>query len=250
MSKQKKPKHTENKAAVFNPQAPAQAEPMLPTNFNEVASLLELSDYLAHVGIDFSAPFVHGVLTAFCCHSNDPEGWVGLLMPSNRGAHDHDHDHDHDDEDEAQRQSELESVFKYLRQLKNQIADTLSDNELNFDIDIGEPANLFEEVFYTREWASGYYLGLEHAGVYPFIEHDEDSVEFFKDLAPISAMPLPDEEDYLEATDAINHYTDAYDADLEEEINELDDMQKDLAEIEEYLRIGAVGLFIASYQHA
>lgn len=184
------------------------------------------------VEMDFTPAFVHGVLTAYCCQVAQPHGWATALV------------------------AELDPMnitqatqLRYFNEVKNMIAAQLADSELSFQLLLNNTAEtLHDEVLLTREWASGYWLGIQSAGIDKHIENDELSSEFINDLPQITAMPLPDEV-ALEAASLSEGYSDAYD-DVPDiyDSDTGDDTRADIMQIQEYCRAGAISVFLASWQ--
>ncbi len=114
--------------------------------------------------------------------------------------------------------SKQKQAFKELATAQKDIARQLADSELSFQLPCRDEATIRQQSLSTRDWASGLWLGLQHNDLLSQIE-DEASAEFVGDLQRIAAMPLPD------AADKEN--------------------SADLLEIQEYCRMGAIGLFLS-----
>ncbi len=114
---------------------------------------------------------------------------------------------------EAQKQA-----FQTLADTQKIIAGQLADSDLSFQLPLTDNDTIKQQSLATRDWASGLWLGLQHNGLLTKIT-DEASVEFIQDLQRISAMPLLDGEDKHNLGD--------------------------LLEIQEYCRMGTIGLFLS-----
>ncbi len=87
----------------------------------------------------------------------------------------------------------------------------MADSELSFQLLLYNSAEtLHDEVLLTREWASGYWLGIQNTGIDKLLRDDEISNEFINDLPQITAMPLPDDS-ALETASLSDDYRDQYD---------------------------------------
>lgn len=190
------------------------------------------ADAVSLAEINFTSAFVHGLLTAYCCEEENSHGWATTLID------------DIDPDNET-----LTTQLRYLNQVKNAMGAQLSDSELGFQLLLDNSAEtLHDEVLLTREWASGYLLGVEALGLTERVKDDDLSTEFLADLPQIAAMPLPDE-DEIEAASISDDYSDNYDA--SEDIYDQDtgdDTRTDILEIQEYCRAGAIGVFLASWK--
>lgn len=181
--------------------------------------------------IAFTPAFVHGVLTAYCSEEAHSHSWATALTS-----------------EIAPNDDEQTTQLRYLNQVKNVIGTQLSDAELGFQLLLHNTAEtLHDEVLLTKEWASGYWLGVEETQLAERVSNDELSREFLDDLAQILAMPLPDEDD-LENASETDGYSDHYDSSSEIYDNDHeDDTRTDILEIQEYCRAGAIGVFLASW---
>ncbi len=169
---------------------------MMTFDTTNIENLLETAD------IDFSAAFSHGVLTAYCCSKTNDDSWAITLQP------------DIDVNDEQQK-----TAFQELKNLKQHIHKALQDSDLSFQplfLD-SESASIREQSLSTREWVSGFWLGLQQAGLVEAIT-DESSKDFLKDMRHIASMPLLDDDDSENLTD--------------------------LMEVQEYCRMGVLSLFL------
>lgn len=151
--------------------------------------------------IDFSPAFVHGLLSAYACGDLQDNRWVTVLQADLTNVND------------AQK-----AAFQQLATEKTALAKQLADSDFSFVLLIDETGNIREQSLSTREWASGFWLGLKQSDLLPKIT-DEASLDFVSDLQRIAAMPLPDESD--------------------------DDSLDDLLQVQEYCRMGAVSLFLS-----
>lgn len=182
--------------------------------------------------IAFTPAFVHGLLSAYCCEEENAHGWATLLVS------------DIDPSNET-----LTTQLRYLNRARNIIGTQLSDSELSFSLLLDNRAEtLHDEVLLTREWASGYLLGVESLALNERVGDDDFSSEFLSDLAQIAAMPLPDD-DALAAASVSDGYTDHYDSSDEfYDQDGGDDTRSDILEIQEYCRAGAIGVFLTCWQ--
>lgn len=201
----------------------------------ETDSCIDENDFSAAVDnaeIDFTPAFVHGLLCAYCCQVEQPHGWATALVTEL-------------DPENAMQTTQL----RYFNEAKNTVAAQLADSELSFQLLLNNTAEtLHDEVLLTREWASGYWLGVQSAGIDKQVENDELSSEFIKDLPQITSMPLPDET-ALETASVSDGYSDAYDDEPDiYDSDRGDDTRIDIMEIQEYLRAGAMSVFLASWQ--
>lgn len=163
-----------------------------------------LEKWLGKADITFSASFTHGLLSAYCCQHDGNSHWAKLLI-TDRDAMD---------------VSQQRAITK-LEGAKQDINEQLADASLSFQLLLDDQAeNIREEVLSTREWASGFWLGIKELG---FMQHckENNAIEFMQDLQRIAAMPLPEEED--------------------------GDSHSDLIEIQEYCRMGAISLYLTSW---
>lgn len=156
---------------------------------------------LENADIDFSPSFVHGVLSAYACIGDNDNAWAVLLQP------------ELDPKNVLQKEA-LQSLHSY----KNTIAEQLADSDLGFYPLLGESDSLREQSLATREWVSGFWLGLKENKL-PTRLQDEDAQEFIGDVQRIAAMPLLDEDDA--------------------------DSTQDLLEVQEYCRMGTIGVFLS-----
>lgn len=173
---------------------------MMTFDTTNLENLLETAD------IDFSAAFSHGVLTAYCCTAEPHDGWAVVLQP------------DLDPANTVQKEA-----LQTLRDLKQQINTALEDSELPYQPLFSESESVREQALSTREWVSGFWLGLQQTGLSEQLS-DEASKDFLRDLRHIASMPLPDEGDA--------------------------ESLADLMEVQEYCRMGAVSLFLSLKKRA
>lgn len=182
-------------------------------------------------GISFTPAFVHGLLSAYCCEDENSHGWAPTLVV------------DIDPDNKT-----LTKQLRYLNQARNIIGTQLADSELSYQLLLNNTADtLHDEVLLTREWASGYLIGVENLGLTERVSHDDLSSEFLSDLPQITGMPLPEEDIDIEPVS--DGYTDNYDS--SDEIFDQDtgdDTRADILEIQEYCRAGAIGVFLASWK--
>ncbi len=164
-------------------------------NYSQVLGLLNDAE------IDFSVSFVHGLLSAYACGDAHDNRWVSVLQADLTSVND-----------------KQKTTFQKLAEEKQNIAKQLADSDFSFSLLIDEKGSIREQSLSTREWASGFWLGLKHCHL---LEHatDESSLDFVKDLQKITAMPLLEESD-------------------QESID-------DLLHVQEYCRMGAVSLFLS-----
>ncbi len=199
---------------------------------NTIAEHIDDSDFAAAVdkaALDFTPAFVHGLLTAYCCQVAQPHGWATALVA------------ELDPMNAAQT-----TQLRYFNIVKNAIATQLADSELSFQLLLHNSAEtLHDEVLLTREWASGYWLGIQNTGIDKLLSDDEISSEFINDLPQITAMPLPDDS-ALATASLSDDYRDQYD-DHSDIDDSNDDTRLDIMEIQEYLRAGAINVFLASW---
>lgn len=201
----------------------------------DTADTINENDFAAAVDkaeMDFTPAFVHGVLTAYCCQVDQPHGWATALV------------------------AELDPMnvtqttqLRYFNEVKNTIAAQLADSELGFQLLLNNTAEtLHDEVLLTREWASGYWLGVQNASIDQQVSDDELSSEFINDLPQITAMPLPDET-ALETASLSDGYSDEYDdaPDIYDQ-DTGDDTRTDIMQIQEYCRAGAMSVFLTSWK--
>ncbi len=184
---------------------------------------------IAEADMDFQPAFVHGLLSAYCCQTDAPHAWVNALV-------------DEIDPDNAK----LTEALRYLNQVRHTLAEQLADSELSFQLLLDNRAQtLHDEVLLTREWASGYYLGVQELNLAERLGNDDLSAEFLNDLARIVAMPLPNDDD-IDSASVTAAYSDHYDPNDEDDNG--DDTRSDIMEIQEYCRAGAIGVFLASWR--
>ncbi len=114
-----------------------------------------------------------------------------------------------------------QQAFNELAEIQQAIGVQLADSELSFLLPITDDGNIRQQSLQTRDWASGLWFGLQQNDLLDKVA-DEENIEFIRDLKKISAMPLPDEADKHNLAD--------------------------LLEIQEYCRIGAIGLFLSNHK--
>lgn len=192
----------------------------------------EFAQAISRANIDFTPAFVHGLLTAYCCEASHAHRWAMTLVT------------DIDPNDDL-----LATQLRYLNQAKNVISTQLADSEFSFQLLLHNTADtLHDEVLLTREWASGYWLGVQDIGLAERVAHDDLSNEFLTDLPQIIAMPVPNE-DALDNTAVSDGYTDNYDdSDDVYDHDTGDDTRNDIIAIQEYCRAGVIGVFLASWK--
>lgn len=130
-----------------------------------------LKTNLKKAGCDFSLAFVHGVLTASCCHQTDDEDWGTVLFAKPLAT------------------IEQMTALKDLSILKDNLTKQLSDNELRFDLLLDSHLPVAQQALQTREWISGFLLGIKRNKL---IITDMISKEFLSDLTRLVAMPIPE----------------------------------------------------------
>lgn len=160
---------------------------------------ITIKEWVEQADIDFSSAFVHGVLTAYACKDEHDKHWASLLQTQPTL-------------NDTQKQA-----FQALAKAQKYISKQLADSELSFQLPINDENNIKEQALSTRDWASGFWLGLKQNKLLQQIT-DKTTLEFADDLQRIAAMPLPSEEDKDNLTD--------------------------LLEIQEYCRMGTIGLFL------
>lgn len=115
-----------------------------------------------------------------------------------------------------------QTAIQQLEEIKNEINEALADASFSYQLLLDDATEeVRDTALSTREWASGLFLGIKNIELETQLS-DEDSLEFIQDLQRIAAMELPEESD-LETL-------------------------SDLIEIQEYCRIGAIGLYLTSWQ--
>ena len=162
--------------------------------YSKVEQLLDVA------GIDFSVSFVHGALSAYACGDLQDNRWVTIFQ-SDLVVND-----------------DQKNSFRQLAEHKQMIASELADSNFSFNLLINERGNIKQQVLSTREWTSGFWLGLNKSKLLEKIK-DEDSLGFMRDLQQVSAMPLPSDSDK--------------------------DSLEDLLQVQEYCRMGVIGLFLS-----
>ncbi|MBS9777884.1 MAG: UPF0149 family protein [Gammaproteobacteria bacterium] len=162
---------------------------------------LNISELLDKAEIDFSVSFVHGLLSAYASGDLHDNRWVTVLQT-----------------DLSNVTEQQKGTFQKLADIKQEIVKQLADSEFPFEVMINEQGDIRDQSLSTREWASGFWLGLKHSDILKKIT-DETSHDFLKDLQRIAAMPLLEEAD-------------------QESID-------DLIQVQEYCRMGAVSLFLS-----
>ncbi len=171
--------------------------------------LIKIEKQLARADIEFSASFVHGLLTAFSCDTPSKHNWAGLLV------------------DELNPKDIMQKdALTYLKTVQVGITELIALDEFSFKLLIDDDAGVGAETESTIDWASGFWLGVQKIGLENILK-DEQSVEFFRDLKQITMMPIPD-----------------FDS-KEDEV----ETQKDLFEIQEYLRMLVISLYLSSWQN-
>ncbi len=105
---------------------------------------------------------------------------------------------------------------------KQAITEKLHSSELAFTLPYDENDDSYTQAMVTRDWASGFWLAAEQTRLAKLVTHAE-AAEFLADLPRIAAMPLPQADD----TDSL----------------------VDLMEIQEYCRVGVMGVFLSARTH-
>lgn len=210
-----------------------------------ITDYVNFQHWLTDAGIEFSPSFVQGVLSAYCCKTYSGIGWSALLWHQSSGA-----DKPSTDKPSATapsatasstnaindinaidvmaqqstqqqsigaRQDSTQTLANYQDKLKAQLDDPDCDYQLLLPTD----DNAHQLALAIREWASGFWLGLQQSHLINNLT-DSHSKEYLSDLQRISAMPLPDEAD--------------------------SDSLVDIAEIQEYCRMGAISLYLSSWR--
>ncbi len=139
--------------------------------------------------------------------------------------------HDEDDKhwaillqpDDATLDENQQQAFNDLAEIQQAIGAQLADSDLSFQLPIADNAEIRQQSLATRDWASGLWFGLQQSDSLEKIS-DEANIEFIRDLKSISAMPLLDDDDKHNLAD--------------------------LLEIQEYCRMGTIGLFLSSHKDA
>ncbi len=114
-------------------------------------------------------------------------------------------------------------AFQQLAEMQQAIGVALADSDLSFQLPITDDASIKQQSLATRDWASGLWFGLQQNDLLEKIT-DETNVEFIRDLKSISAMPLLDDDDKHNLAD--------------------------LLEIQEYCRMGVIGLFLSNHKNS
>lgn len=156
---------------------------------------------------EFSPAFIHGVLSAYCCQEKyDDPKSWQSLLLPDFDEHN----------------SEQKKLLEVFIVAKATIHRQLQSNDFVFALPDCDDDSLSAQVLATREWASGFWLAVEQSQLAQAV-YDTDATEFIGDLQRIAAMPLPAEDE-----------------------EENPDNQADLIEIQEYCRMGVIGLFLSA----
>lgn len=161
-----------------------------------------LENLLEMANIDFSAAFSHGLLTAYCCSQTIDDSWLMVLQP-----------------DINPKDDEQQSAFQALKTVKQQIMEDLQDSDLSFQPLFLENVSVREQSLSTRDWVSGFWLGLQQTGIADQLT-DNSAKDFLKDIKFMASMPLLEEENAENLSD--------------------------LMEVQEYCRMGALSLFLSA----
>lgn len=151
--------------------------------------------------IHFSPAFVHGVLTVYAMLEGNDNRWVNAFY-----------------DDLSRLTDRQKDGLQTLAKAKEKIKRQLADSQLGFQLLSRSDVDVREQTLLTREWVSGYWLGLKRAQLMEKIE-DTASLEFIEDLQRIAAMPLPEGDDQ--------------------------DSLSDLIHVQEYCRMGAISVFLS-----
>ncbi|PIE45646.1 MAG: hypothetical protein CSA45_01960 [Gammaproteobacteria bacterium] len=165
----------------------------------------DLTPLIEQTGSSFSPEFVHGLLTAHCFDSTRSRNWALILLPNT--------DSISPDQKEA---------IRLLEAVQSKIQQQLDSDDFSFRLPDSSSDSITEQTLATREWVSGYWLGIKETTLIGSIK-DIEVREFFQDIKQISAMPLP------------KHMPENSDA----------DNFTDLMEIQEYCRIGVISTYWA-----
>lgn len=157
-----------------------------------------LENELEKADCDFSVSFVHGLLSAYVCADELNNRWVFVLFS-----------------DVKEMDASLQEVLRLLEKLKQLVAEQLADSDLTFQLLLREDNQLSQQALDTREWVSGFLLGIEQNQLK---SQDDEVREFIKDLSTIASMPLLEDGN-------------------EEDLS-------DLIEIQEYCRLGVINLYL------
>lgn len=118
--------------------------------------------------------------------------------------------------DDSQKQA-----FNALASQQKTLAKQLADSQFSYALPSPEKEGIRAQSLLTRDWASGFWLAAEHSHLLKQVS-DKASLTFFADLKRIAAMPIISENNQ--------------------------DNHADLLEIQEYCRMGAIGLFLSVNQ--
>lgn len=167
----------------------------------------DLTQSLNNLDIDFSASFSHGVLFALNCFLPSNEKIVNNFIELIVNDSSEHHDN----------QSILRDI---LEETIETIRKALQQDPFTFQPLI-DKSSISLETESVKDWASGLILGIEqNKSKINDKKFSINSQEFLKDLGSIALMPVLDEIDGAS--------------------------EADLMEIEEYLRMGAIGLYFDS----
>lgn len=165
-----------------------------------------LNDSLDNIGIEFSKSFSEGVLFALNCSQLSKaklsQRFIDLVtsLPAD------------DDEGHAILTDLIETSLDEMQQ-------TLSRSPFGYE-PIFDKTDLVVESESVKDWAGGFFLGINDVKADLIGKLSETSREFLSDIESIASMPT------LEVSD--------------------ESSEVDLVEIEEYLRMGAIGVYFDS----
>lgn len=166
----------------------------------------DLTQPLQDLGVDFSASFTHGVLFALNCSHQNRDKLAALFIETIA--------------DTSENKADEHTVLlDLIEQTLEDIDDILQQDPFQFE-PILDKSNQLVESESIKDWASGLIFGIEQLKtktLNPSAQYSKNSQEFLQDIESIALMPTLNENDQAS--------------------------ESDLMEIEEYLRMGAIGLY-------
>lgn len=139
----------------------------------------QLSNELKQAGIALNGVELHGLLSGFICGGIKDESWKTLLYKFTNDDH-------------AYPIQLLTKITELYQTLHKNLADI---TEFEFDLDLGESGDVFQNINALSEWSNHFLLGLGLAQPNLQQEKQADIVEAISDLHDICQLGYEDGDD-------------------------------------------------------